>query len=140
MLIRKNLKLGVLSLGIVALLAASSANAATTCDHGATWGSGRITSVIQDIPGFGNVGSYSIFGIEVSYDLNATKEYYYTYGYMSTNDAQSRTLLQMANMAYATQAPVLVTVNSTCTSIDVFDGKNWVNNLKGLTIGSLAKK
>ena len=140
MLIRKYLKLSILSLGFTAILAASSANAATTCDQLATWGSGRITSVIQDIPGFGNAGGYSIFGIEVSYDLNATKHYYYTYGYMSTSDAQSRTLLQLANMAYATQAPVLVTVNSTCTNIDTFDGKSWINNLKGLTVGSLAKK
>jgi hypothetical protein len=140
MIIGKYSKIAALALGLAAPLGVSSAHAAANCGSAAD-GTARITSVMQDMPGFDNITHSTILGIEVSYDIKTTKDYYYTYGLMDLDGyPKARSLLQLADLAYATRSPVIITVDSTCTVSDTLDGKPWVRLLRGITLGSLAKR
>jgi hypothetical protein len=131
------LKFAAVALGLATTLGVTAAHAVTACPPPAGWGAARITSIVQDAPTF-NSGNPQL-GIEISYDLNAAKAYYYTSDYTDLNNNKARTLLQLISTAYTTQAPVIVNVWTNCSDTITLDSKVWVKNLKGLTLGGIAK-
>lgn len=131
-----------LALAGAAIFGSSSASAATSCPGTAGWGTGRVTSVVQDSAALASIAGGSYVGIEISYDLSPSKQYFFTAGFatLQSSDHRARTLLQLATAAFASQTPVLASVIAgNCNDTVTLEGKTWIKGWQGLATGNYAK-